>query len=147
MARRRTRQRGGNCGSDHQLGGGRRRKTRQRGGNPLEDLGIKTGGRRRRKSRTRRKRKGGGTYTEGQSCTWKTFGSECADNLSCKSGQCQPKSASTGPSAHTASTAGSFLSRMPSLWGGSKRRRRRRTKRRRSRGRKRRTKKRRRRRR
>jgi hypothetical protein len=113
---KRTRQRGGNCGMDH-MSGGRRRKSRRR---------------------SRKRRGGDGTYQEGQPCKWKMMGSECAPGLSCKGGQCKSKS-SSGISAHTASTAGSFMSgfKMPSIsiFGGSKRKKSRR-KRQRSRGRK-----------
>lgn len=111
MARRRTRQRGGNCGLDHQTGG-------------------------RKKSRRRRKRKGGGTTAQGLACKWKAFGSECGSGLSCQSGTCQPKAVSSGPSARTMGNVGSLMSRAK-FWGGSKRRRRKsRRRRKRSRGRK-----------
>ena len=137
MPKRRTRQRGGNCGAGH-----------QDGGNALEDLGIKTGGRRRRKSRRRSRRKRGGRALD-EACTWLPVGSQCDTGLTCKNSTCQTKPVSSGPSARTMGTMGSMSSMMPKLWGGKRRKSRRRRKRSRGRKsrRKRRTKKRRRRRR
>jgi hypothetical protein len=110
MARRRTRQRGGDCGSNHQLGGGRRRKSRRRRG-----------------------RKGGGKGLN-EKCTWLPMGSQCDNGLTCKNNTCQTKTVSSGPSAHTMGTMGNISSMMPKLWGGKRRKSRRRRKR--SRGRK-----------
>ncbi len=123
MPKRRTRQRGGNCGLDHQTGGNCAASALQLGGRKS----------RRRRRRTRRKRGSGGKGS-GASCTWLPMGSQCLTGLTCKSGTCQQKGVA-GVSARTTGTVGSMFSgvSMPSLWGG-KRRRRRRTRGRKSRG-------------
>ena len=118
MAKRRTRQRGGNCGLDHQTGG-----------SDESVLGL-AGGRRRRKSRRRSRRKRGGRPLDA-ACTWMPIGSQCDSGLSCQNSKCAPKPVSSSPSAHTMGTIGSMVK----FWGGSKRRKSRR-RRKRSRGRK-----------
>jgi len=124
MARRRTRQRGGSCGSDHVLSGGRRRK------------------------KTRRRRGGWGT-ADGQPCTRRRVGTACKFGSHCVDDVCVKKAPMIervgNMRASTARNLGTAWSAIKSPFKGGRKRRRKSRRRKRSRGRKRRTKKRRRR--